>query len=132
MKWIILLLVGLVAGALLATSTIGALSARDRYPKAVMVVMQANLSAMQRGLRAGDCGLPAATRHAGQLAALVAEIPPAFGSLERDSADFVRSRQLLERAIGAVLREPPVDCEALNRSVTAIAQACDACHNGFR
>lgn len=132
MKWIILLLVGLMAGALLATSTIGALSARDRYPKAVMVVMQANLSAMQRGLRAKDCGLPAATRHAGQLAALVAEIPPAFASLERDSADFVRSRELLEQSIGALLREPPSDCEALNRSVTAIAQACDACHNGFR
>lgn len=132
MKWMIVLLVGLVAGALLATSAIGALSARNRYPKAVMVVLQANLSAMQRGLRAKDCGLFEATRHAGQLAALTAEIPPAFASLERDSADFVRSREVLEQSIGAVLREPPADCEALNRSITAIAQACDACHNGFR
>lgn len=107
MKWIILMLVGLVAGALLATSTIGALSARDRYPKAVMVVMQANLSAMQRGLRAQDCGLAATARHAGQLAALTAEIPAAFSALERDSADFVRSRELLEQSIAAVLRQPP-------------------------
>jgi cytochrome c556 len=132
MKSIILLLVGLVVGALLATSAIGALTARDRYPKAVMVVMQANLSGLQRGLRTPDCGMPQALGRASQLAALTAEIPPAFATLERESTEFVRSRQLLEQAIGAVLGEPPADCDALNRAVTGIAQACDACHNGFR
>ncbi len=132
MKSLVLLLVGLVAGALLATTMIGALSARDRYPKAVMVVMQANLAALQRGLRVQDCGLPTAGRHASQLAALAMEIEPAFAALERDSSDFVRSRELFQRAVGGLLREAPTDCAALNRSVTAIAQACDACHNGFR
>lgn len=132
MKSIVLLLVGLMVGALLATTTLGALATRDRYPKAVMVVLQANLSSLQRGLRTPDCGLSQAATRAGQLSALSREIPSAFAPLERESTEFVRSRRLLEQAIDSMLREPPADCEALNRAVTAIAQACDACHNGFR
>lgn len=132
MKSIIVLLVGLVAGAVLATTAIGALAARDRYPAAVMVVMQANLTALQRGLRTQDCGLPGAERHARQLAALATEIPTAFAMNERESADFMRSRALFEDAVGTMLANPPADCEALNRSVTAIAQSCDSCHNGHR
>ena len=132
MKTIIVLLVGLLAGAVLATTAIGALAARDRYPTSVMVVMQANLSALQRGLRAQDCGLPDADRHVRQLGALATEIPRAFAMLERESADFIRSREVLEDTVRTTLARPPADCEALNRSVTAIAQSCDACHNGHR
>lgn len=132
MKALVLFVVGLGAGALLATSLIGALAARDRYPKAVMVVLQANLGALQRGLRQRDCGLDEAAHHVAQLAALTREIPRAFPALERDSAEFVRARELLAEPLDAALAMPPADCEALNRTVSAAAQACEACHNAFR
>lgn len=132
MKSIILLLVGIVSGALLATTVVGTLDSRDRYPRSVMVVMQANLSALQRGLRTQDCGLASASGHAKQLSALAREIPFAFAALDRDSEDFVQSRERFVAAVQPLTSGPLPDCESLNAAITGIAQTCDACHNGHR
>jgi cytochrome c556 len=132
MRSIVLLLVGIVVGALLATTTMGTLNARDRYPRSVMVVMQANLSALQRGLRTQDCGLAEASMRASQLLAVANEIPIAFAAHERDSEDFVQSRERFVAAVEPLTIGPPPDCTSLNTAITNIAQTCDACHNGHR
>jgi hypothetical protein len=132
MKYLLTLLAGLLAGALLTATALGAIAARERYPRSVMVVMQANLTALQRGLRDRDCGLPESRHHFGQLVALGAEIPRAFAARERDSAEFRRSRELFEAALDAADTAPPADCAALNRAITAVGQSCEACHARFR
>lgn len=97
-----------------------------------MVVMQANLSALQRGLRTQDCGLAGASARAIQLSALASEIPLAFPALERESEDFVQSRERFLAAVKPLTTGPLPDCESLNAAITRIAQSCDACHNGHR
>lgn len=121
-----LLLVGLGIGVLGTVVTMSALSRRANYGDGLMAVLQAEFGQLRQQARRGSqCTLVESERARSRLALLSADIPRAFttgGSAMREMSD-----ELLAATVA-----PVSDCAALPARITAIDQACDACHAQFR
>lgn len=121
-----LLVVGLGIGVLGTVVSMSALSRRADYGDGLMAVLQAEFGQLRREARRGSqCTLDEGERARSRLALLSADIPRAFtggGSAMREMSD-----DLL-----AVTVAPLTDCAALPARITAINQACNACHTQFR
>jgi hypothetical protein len=121
-----LVLVGLAIGVLGTVVTMTASTRHATYANGLMAVLQAELGRLRQQARHGTrCTLAEGERARSRLALMSSDIPRAFargGSAMREMSD-----ELL-----AVTTTPLTDCAALPARITAIDQACDACHSQFR
>lgn len=133
MRALLLVILGLAIGAVGATMIGNVLRMRDAYPRGVMVVMQHHLSAAQKALRSRDCQVSTVVAHMRRLAAVDAEIAPAFGA---DSgpleAGFANAANALQDAVTKALSRPLASCRDGSAPVAQIAQRCDDCHQRYR
>ena len=129
MRALLLLVLGLILGAMGATLAVNALRQRDAYPRSVMTVMAHHAGALHLALRARQCDAAASATHLGRMQVMTAEILPAFPGVDppfRDGVD--KLRQSIDTAVAAA----PRDCPAMQQALKPIDDACDACHRQYR
>lgn len=130
MRLLLVLLLGLVVGAIAASMVGNTLRLRHAYTRGVMAVMQHHLATLQRATRSGQCAASASTTHLRRIAEASADIVPAFASI--NDADFRDHADRLHAAVGQALRQPPADCPALAATIQRLGDTCDACHRIYR
>ena len=132
MKQIVLLLVGLLVGAVGAVIVANALRARDAYARGAMDVMQHHYGSLREGLRAKQCRAAANTIALGQLRALSNEIEPAVYADATPESAFREFSERLRDALDAGIAAAPGDCAALAPIVEKVGKVCDECHQQYR
>ncbi len=132
MKFLITLLIGLLAGAILALFAANLLARKDASGRAVMVLMQDHLFALRAAIRVNQCPAEATAKRLARLAVLAAEIDYAFASGAADEPEFrVRSAELTG-VLAGLERRTPQDCASLTAALKSITDTCDACHHAYR
>lgn len=132
MRSILLLVLGLLVGALGAVKISTTLNLRDAYPRGVMSVMQHHLGSLGQEMRQGSCPATDSRLHLRRLAALQADIIPAFAQDIGAKPDFRKHARELDQAVNQGLRAAPVDCAALHKVVSDIGDTCKSCHQVYR
>jgi hypothetical protein len=131
MRYLLLLVLGLVLGAILASIVLNAMYRRDAYARGVMQVLQHEYAALHDRLRAGDCQQIDVAQSKRRLAELTEEIEPSNYAESKPDAPFREYTSRLRDAIAALPAEP-TSCAAAAPIVTRIGDACDACHRQYR
>jgi cytochrome c556 len=132
MKYAILLLIGLLAGAMGATVVVNTLRQRDAFARGVMDVMQHHFATLRENIRARRCD-PIQSAHAiTQMGALANDIEPAIYPDSTADAPFREFTGRFTDTLGAVPSPPPTDCAVLAPLVQKIGKVCDDCHQQYR
>jgi hypothetical protein len=132
MRSVLLLILGLVVGALGAAKVSNVMHMRDAYPRGVMSVMQHHLGTLAQSVREGKCPAPATQMHLMRLKAMQPDILPAFAGNVGSKPDFRKHAHKLEAAVDAALAAAPTDCQALGKAVSQIGGSCKSCHDAYR
>lgn len=130
MRYLVCLIAGVVLGAI-AASTLGNISARrNAWPRGLMNVMQHELGDARAAARAGRCigpDMPAASTH---LRLLADDIQPAL--LAPGTRDRVFSQYSSDLRTTLAKWDTGADCARQGEALTAVANACEACHRDYR
>lgn len=129
MRHLLLLLIGLVVGAIGAASVVNVLAQRDAYARGVMQVMQHHYADLRAQLRSGRCNGPVHSK--AMLEALSEEVEPAVYAGDEAPPPFREYLQRLRDAV-AQLPDAPAACAAIAPGVERIGNACDECHRQYR
>ena len=127
MRYLVCLFIGLVIGALCATTAASILGQRNPYPRALMRVMQHELGDAREAARTRACTdnprrLATLDVLAGDIATAIPHGDPpdrVFGTY----VDDLRKHLATARA---------GDCATQGPALTEVANACDACHRDYR
>jgi hypothetical protein len=127
MRYLVCLLLGLMIGAIGATTAANILARRDAYPKALMGVMHHELETARKAAQQKAC---TDDGHAMTKLALLANdihtAMPDNGSPDR--VFDLYTRKLAEAVDAAATAECPQRTDALTR----VSNACDDCHRDYR
>lgn len=130
MRYLLCLLIGLLAGALLASTAASALQRRNALPRALMTLMQHDLADARGTTRA-----PACTTE--RLAAAHARMLLLAGDLERSVLEpathdrvFTQYADDLRAAIARW--DAKAACAVQAQALADVGNACEACHRDYR
>lgn len=133
MRSIMLVVIGLVLGAVAATTVGNVLHMRNAYPRAVMTVMRHHMGALQGALKRQQCPAGATRMHLQRLSSVSNEILPAFSGPDGDiDPHFKADAEHLQEAFRQALGTAPESCANLASSMQKIGDTCDSCHRQFR
>jgi len=129
MRYLIVLLAGLLAGTILSGMFTSALQRRNAYPRALMTVMQHDLGRAREAARVGQCAVPAQPRASARLRLVAGELGDVLAGEQRDRV----LGQYID-AFGKTVAawDPGAPCPAQAEALTAVANACEACHRDYR
>jgi len=127
MRFVVCLFVGLLIGAIGATTATSIVRQRHAYPRALMTLMQHELAAARDAARSGTCSDN--PRHIATLAMLANDIPRAVPQNDPPERVFVQYVDDLRKQIA---RAPVADCRTQIQALTDVANACEACHRDYR
>jgi len=130
MRYLICLIVGLAAGALMASMAGNAIAVRHAWPRGMMNVMQHELVDARGAARAGTCAQPAAADAAAHLQLIGADLERAL--LPPGTKDRVLSQYATEMRTAIGQWDTKADCPHQAEALTSIANACEACHRDYR
>ena len=130
MRYLLCLLVGLLAGALLASTAASVLQRRNALPRALMTLMQHDLADSRAATRTPACMTE-------RLSAAQARLHFLAGDLERSMlAAGTRDRvfaQYADDLRAAIARwDAKTACAAQAQALIEIGNACEACHRDYR
>lgn len=131
MRSLVLLLVGLVVGALFTIIAVNALDRGTAYPNAVMAVMGQQMKALDKSIKQSRCASADLTPRLQTLRFIANDIEPAFADLQAE-AQFGRYASDLRAAADAALMTPPASCTAAVAALSNLDKACDSCHRDFK
>lgn len=130
MRYLICLILGLVVGAI-AASTLANISARrTAWPRGLMNVMQHELGDARSAARAGRCNAPDTPSAAAHLRLLASDIEPAL--LAPGTRDRVFSQYNSDLRAALANWDTGADCARQGEALTVVANACEACHRDYR
>lgn len=132
MKFIVLLLIGLLVGAMGAVVVVNTLRARDAYARGLMEVMQHHYGGLRESLRSRRCDATASAHAIAQLHALSADVDSAIYPDATPDAPFREFSTRLASTLDAAATAAPADCAALTPHVQSIGKVCDECHQQYR
>ena len=127
MRYFVCLLVGLIAGAITATTAVRFLNQRDPYPEALMNVMKHEMgraSAAAEKLQCEEDGYALS-----KLAMMAGDIEIAFPDGEKPDRVF---HQYVESLRKAVYKAGDTPCPQRSQALTDLKNACDDCHRDYR
>lgn len=127
MRFVVCLFVGLLVGAIGATTAVAIVSQRHAYPRALMTVLQHELGAARDAARLGTCSDN--PRRIATLGMLANDIPRAIPQKDSSQRVFVQYVDDLHKQIALT---PVANCPAQIQALTDIANACEACHRDYR
>ncbi|GAB2616066.1 hypothetical protein [Novilysobacter erysipheiresistens] len=131
-KYIALLLLGLVIGAICTVMAVRAIEARkDHFHGSVMHVQAWHLAQLRAGIEQNRCGATDSLPHLQTLRTMANDLEPAFPDL-RDDPRFIEHASQARATLDAALANPPSNCESLGATAKQIGEACKACHQDFR
>ena len=129
MRPLLLVLLGLVVGAMGATFALSALRQGTPFHRGVMAVMQYHLGVLRANVRAKQCDAKASVGRLSRMRDLAGDMREAFPGMDQpfyEAAD--RLRGALDGAAAAV----PATCDALTRALAPVGDACQSCHRQYR
>lgn len=129
MRALLILLAGLLIGALVAFSAANSLHQRNAWPRGVMNVLQHHLGELRRLQRSNDCAAARSAVHFRRLAETAADIAPSHPD---QPPDFTEQARRFAEASGRHASEAPVDCRALDQALQQTGEACQTCHRDYR
>ncbi|MCC6757202.1 MAG: hypothetical protein IT474_04455 [Arenimonas sp.] len=132
MRFLIALLVGLLAGALLTSMLMRSLAAGSAYPKGVMAVQAAHFSALNTLAKDNRCSAAEIQKDLLPMRILAADVEPAFKTLAEQDPQFVRYAADLRRVLDLQLAKGIDNCADLNTGLSSVKQACENCHRDYQ
>jgi hypothetical protein len=130
MRYLVCLIVGAVIGGLFATTLASALQRRNAWPRALMNVMQHELGDARSAAKGAMCPSPVLQRTSAHLRLLADDLEPTL--LAPGSKDRVLSQYARDFGKAVAAWETDADCPRQAEALTAIANACEACHRDYR
>jgi hypothetical protein len=131
MRNLLLLGVGFLLGACVASIVCAAMNRRDAYARGTMQVMQHRYGQLRERLRTGACAHADLGTDKVLLSTLTDDIGQAVFDGAAPDRPFEEYTQRLREAIGELPQSAPT-CAALVPAVTRIGNACEACHQQYR
>jgi cytochrome c556 len=129
MRALILLVIGLVMGAIASMFAANTLSARHTYPRGIMAIMQHHVVGLHQALRTRQCNAATNSDAFARIGHAAGEIDPAFAGAD---ADFFTHARKLDESLAAAQAAAPADCPALQSALKRVDDACDSCHQLYR
>lgn len=130
MRYLICLIVGLVCGAIAASTYVNATAQRDAWPRGVMNVMQHELGNARSAARVTGCATPALQSASAHLHLLADDIEPAL--LAPGVKDRVFSRHAGDLRVALAKWDIGDSCASQAAALSTVANACEACHRDYR
>lgn len=131
-RYLFVLLVGLVMGAIGAVMATRALDARkDHFPDSVMNVLAWHTGKLQENVKQNRCGATDTVPHLNALRAMANDVEPAFGEAANDER-FKTHAGNLRGALDSALASPPLNCAGVGVVTGKIGETCKGCHQDFR
>lgn len=132
MKSLLLILTGLLVGALCALAAAKAVATRHAHERATMVVLAQHMDAMRR---AGDdtaCADDGIRQRLQQISFAARELTYAFPDLDTPGSEFARRRHDLQQAADTAVAQGIDDCQALAQTTGTLARVCQECHRRYQ
>ncbi|MBA8883182.1 hypothetical protein [Dokdonella fugitiva] len=130
MRYLICLVVGALAGVIVAGMFTSAMQRRNAWPRALMNVMQHELGAARSAARDGACTVPAQARSAAHLRLVAGDLEGAL--LAAGTKDRVLSQYITDFGKAVTAWDAAAACPRQAEALTTIANACEACHRDYR
>jgi len=129
MRPLLLVILGLVVGAMGATFALSALRQGTPFHLGVMAVMQHHMGVLRANVRAKQCDAKGSLAHLSRMRESAGDIREAFPGMD---APFYGGGDKLLTALDGALAHAPDSCEALAGVLAPIGEACQACHQQYR
>lgn len=130
MRYLVCLIVGLLIGAIAASTFVNATAQREAWPRGIMNVMQHELGNARTAARAQLCATPAVPAASAHLQLLAADIEPSL--LDPGTKDRVFSQYASDLRRVLSQWDTSADCARQGAALTTVANACEACHRDYR
>lgn len=131
-RYLFLLLLGLVLGAIGTVMALRAIEARkDHFPDALMQVQQWHMAQLKADMEQNRCNATDVLPHLQALRMTANDLDAAFPDL-RDDQRFKTASTGMRAAMDKVVGNPPLTCEGVGAAMTQIGETCKACHQDFR
>jgi cytochrome c556 len=130
MRNLLVLVLGVLLGAVLSALVMNALARRGAYARGLMQVLQHQVAQLRDHVRMHDCA-QTFTADRTLLAMLVDRIDSAGGDDVASDPPFREYRARLSAAVTA-LPATATGCSGVAAQVDAIGQACETCHRQYR
>jgi cytochrome c556 len=129
MRPLLLVILGLVVGAMGAIFALSALHQETPFHRGVMAVMQHHMGALRANVRAKQCDAKVSAGRVARMRDTAGDIREAFPDMD---APFYAAGDTLVTALDGATAAPPATCEALSTALSRIGEACQACHRQYR
>ena len=131
-RYLFLLILGLVLGAVATVMIMRALQARqDPFPHALMHVQQWHMGQLKADMESNRCAATDALPHLQALRTSAVDLDAAFPDLA-DDARFQAASAAMRAATDKAVSAPPLTCEGLGATMKSLGDGCKACHQDFR
>ena len=132
MKSLLLILTGLLVGALCALAAAKAVATRHAHERATMVVLAHHMDALRRiGDEAACAGEPVLERLQ-QIGFAAQELKFAFPDLDTPGSEFARRRHDLQQAADSAAADGIGSCQDLAQATGTLARVCQECHRRYQ
>jgi len=132
MRYIGMILLGLLIGAFATVAVLNALGQATAFPRGVMAVSGHHMGGLRAAATATPCQLDDAARHLRALAVLADDIEPAFLPDGQQDATFSQYALQHRTLLAGLANAPPADCEALGLRLGDVGDSCKACHRDYK
>jgi len=131
-RYLVVLIVGLLAGAICGVMALRALQARqDPFPEALMQVMARQSSELRAAAQANRCTTSDVLPRLQALRAMANDVETAFPGLAEDTR-FAAAASGLRASLDQALAAPPSDCAQLGEVNKQVGENCKTCHADFK
>lgn len=131
-RYLFLVLLGLVLGAIGTVMALRALEARkDHFPDALMHVQQWHMGQLKADMEQNRCNATDVLPHLQALRMTASDIDAAFPKL-RDDQRFGVASTAMRATMDKAVTSPPLTCEGLGATLKEIGESCKGCHQDFR
>ncbi|PJK12868.1 hypothetical protein CO614_03180 [Lysobacteraceae bacterium NML120232] len=131
-RYLIVLVIGLVLGAIAAVMAMRSLEARkDHFPDSVMNVMGWHMGKLKGNIETNRCNATDALPHLQTLRRMGDDLDFAFTDLASDER-FAKHSANFRAVLDSALASPPLSCESLGKTLGDVGGQCKACHDDFK
>jgi hypothetical protein len=131
-RYMFVLLLGLVLGAIATVMVLRTLEARkDHFHDSVMYVQEWHLKQLGSKASENRCAATDTIPHLKALRTMSDDIERAFPD-ESDDERFVKHASALRATLDDAMGAPPINCEGVNAAAAKIGENCKACHQDFK
>ena len=131
-RYLFLLLLGLVLGAVASVMVMRALQARqDPFPKALMHVQQWHMGQLKADMEQNRCAATDVLPHLQALRTTANDLDAAFPKLADDQR-FQAASAAMRAATDKAVSNPPLSCEGIGATMKSLGEGCKGCHQDFK